>query len=70
MPKPFVGCLKNLAKGNIRMNTNERLEVGNAMIELANTIIQHKLGKEVGTEFENLSNIIIAIMDRSRANGL
>lgn len=52
------------------MNTNERLEVGNAMIELANTIIQHKLGKEVGTEFENLSNIIIAIMDRSRANGL
>lgn len=48
------------------MTKDERLEINSAMVSLANAIIKHELTKELGKEFEHLSNVLIAIMDRSR----
>ena len=48
------------------MTRTESLEINQAMINLANAIIEHEVGNQVGKEFSNLSDIVIAIMEKYR----
>ena len=48
------------------MTRTESLEINQAMINLATVIIERELTEEVGEEFSNLSDIVIAIMEKYR----